>query len=615
MPTHSNKKIAPAGSVLRMYWAAVIRYPYHLIAAVIGILIIQAGYVLSPIYLSQFITQLAQLEPSPQNAAILLTPLFLYATLELLAWIGHRIEMLAGVRLTPKVMADLTNQAFSHLLHHSYQFFTSSFAGALTRRVTRYAHAFDKLYDSIAHSLGPALLYIVGIIIVLGTRSALLSVILLVWTVLFVFIQWWLIRWQQPLRRARAEEDSNVTAAVADSISNQTTIQLFSGNQYENGLVHNAARKWQNALTRVWMSEWWIYGTLGLFALAINVVLLWVALQYWQQGLLVVGDFVLIQAYVFRLMNHIWSIGREFRSIYTSIADAGEMVALLETPHEVTNKKGAKPLATKNGEVWFDDVSFRFGDGKNVLHQFNLRIAPGEKVALVGPSGAGKSTVTKLLLRLYDVDKGNINIDGQNIAEVTQDSVRDAIAFVPQEPILFHRTLMENIRYGRRDATDAEVIEAAKAAHCHEFIDALPQKYETYVGERGIKLSGGERQRVAIARAILKDAPILVLDEATSSLDSESEAYIQDALETLMEGKTVITVAHRLSTIMKMDRIVVMQGGAIVAMGTHLELIREQGLYQKLWSIQAGGFLGDGEKPKEITQEDTVPLAEEEEDQ
>jgi len=208
----------------------------------------------------------------------------------------------------------------------------------------------------------------------------------------------------------------------------------------------------------------------------------------------------------------------------------------------------------------------------------------------VGPSGAGKTTITKILLRLYDVSKGAIEIDGQNIAEVSQESLRNAIAFVPQEPILFHRTLMENIRYGRRGATDEEVIEASRKAHCDEFIGTLTEGYQTFVGERGVKLSGGERQRVAIARAILKDAPILVLDEATSSLDSESEALIQDALRTLMEGKTVIVIAHRLSTIMKMDRIVVIENGKMAAEGTHQDLLKRGGLYRKLWNIQAGGF-------------------------
>lgn len=241
-----------------------------------------------------------------------------------------------------------------------------------------------------------------------------------------------------------------------------------------------------------------------------------------------------------------------------------------------------------------DDVAFGFGSERSILQNYNLTINEGEKVALVGPSGAGKSTITKLLLRLYDVTGGTIRIDGQDIATVTQDSVREAIAFVPQEPILFHRTLMDNIRYGRRDATDGEVIEAAKKARCHDFITALPLGYDTFVGERGVKLSGGERQRVAIARALLKDAPILILDEATSSLDSESEALIQEALTVLMEGKTVVVIAHRLSTIMHMDRIIVMEKGDIAAQGTHDELLNSEGsLYHKLWSIQAGSFNAD----------------------
>jgi ABC-type multidrug transport system fused ATPase/permease subunit len=289
------------------------------------------------------------------------------------------------------------------------------------------------------------------------------------------------------------------------------------------------------------------------------------------------------------------AINRDLRRFYNALADASEMVEILEEPHGIQDVPGAKRLAVSGGMVEFRDVEFAFRDGSPVLHGFDLAIAPGEKIALVGPSGAGKSTVTKLLLRLYDVNSGAIEIDGQNIRTVTQDSLRENIGYVPQEPILFHRTLMENIRYGKRDATDAEVVEAAKQAHAHEFITSFPQGYETFVGERGVKLSGGERQRVAIARAILKNAPVLVLDEATSSLDSESEHYIQEALDTLMEGKTVIVIAHRLSTIMKMDRIVVMEQGRIVDEGTHDALLATDGLYRKLWSIQAGGFMGGEE--------------------
>ncbi|MEK7201173.1 MAG: ATP-binding cassette domain-containing protein, partial [Patescibacteria group bacterium] len=305
---------------------------------------------------------------------------------------------------------------------------------------------------------------------------------------------------------------------------------------------------------------------------------------------------VLIQVYILGLMNRVWDIGHTMRRLNDSFADASEMVDILETPHAVSDTAGAVPLAVSKGLIEFKEVVFNFNETRTVLDNLSLRIEPGEKVALVGPSGAGKTTITKLLLRLYNATGGSVLIDGQDIGKVTQDSLRQAIAFVPQEPSLFHRSLMDNIRYGRQDATDEEVIAAAKKAHCHEFIDALPEKYETHVGERGVKLSGGERQRVAIARAILKDAPILVLDEATSSLDSESESLIQDALRVLMEGKTVIVIAHRLSTIMKMDRIVVIEDGKIAADGTHDDLLKEGGLYHKLWSIQAGSFLADEEE-------------------
>ena len=327
--------------------------------------------------------------------------------------------------------------------------------------------------------------------------------------------------------------------------------------------------------------------------LIIQIVLFYIATIYWGRGELTVGDFVLMQAYLITTFNRLVSINRTLRRFYDALADAQEFVAILEEPHGIQDVPNAPQLVVPQGAVDFKDVTFHFNAQQPILKSLNLSIRPGEKVALVGPSGAGKSTITKLLLRFYDVSGGAIEIDGQEIAKVTQDSLREAIAFVPQEPILFHRTLMENIRYGRRDATDEEVIEAAKQAHCHEFILGLKYQYETYVGERGVKLSGGERQRVAIARAILKDAPILILDEATSSLDSESESLIQDSLKTLMQGKTVLVIAHRLSTIMNMDRIVVIEGGDIVADGTHQELLAQGGLYQKLWSIQAGGFLKD----------------------
>jgi len=321
-----------------------------------------------------------------------------------------------------------------------------------------------------------------------------------------------------------------------------------------------------------------------------EAVILYMAVKLWMQGSFTIGDFVFVQAYVLVLLERIWNLGRVMRNVYEAFSDAQEMVDILEKPYDVQDLKTAKNLKVGQAGIKFDEVTFYYNQTRLTLDHFDLTIKPKEKIALVGSSGAGKSTIVKLLMRFYDVTSGHILIDGQDIARVKQDSLRSQIAFVPQDPILFHRTLMENLRYGRRDASDEEVIEAAKKAKCHDFIQGLADGYDTFVGERGIKLSGGERQRVAIARAILKNAPILVLDEATSSLDSESEYLIQEALRELMKGKTVMVIAHRLSTIMQMDRIVVVEDGRVVDQGTHQELMSRAGIYQKLWKIQAGGF-------------------------
>jgi ATP-binding cassette subfamily B protein len=315
------------------------------------------------------------------------------------------------------------------------------------------------------------------------------------------------------------------------------------------------------------------------------------ALTAWQRGELSVGGVVLLQAYFLRLFDKLWDAGSNIRAVYEALADANEMTELLVHQHGIKDAPAADLLTGVKGAVTFDAVTFGYHSGAAVLKDFNLSIKAGERVALVGPSGGGKSTILKLIMRLYDIQQGSIRIDGKDISTVTQDSLRAALSFVPQDPILFHRSLAENIRYAKPDATDEEVIAAARLAHAHEFIERSQHGYQTLVGERGIKLSGGERQRIAIARALLKNAPILILDEATSSLDSESEMLIQDALHTLMAGRTTIVVAHRLSTIMQMDRIVVISGGGILEEGTHEELLKEhQGTYQKLWNIQAGGF-------------------------
>jgi ATP-binding cassette subfamily B protein len=401
------------------------------------------------------------------------------------------------------------------------------------------------------------------------------------------------LRWKLPLDRLRAEKDSAQVGALSDILTNSLNVLQFHGQKREQARFTEIVQETFLAWTRSWyVSEknWTIQGFINI---VLEAVLLGLAIWQWHIGKLTIGDFALLQGVTHTVTNRLWNLGRTLRSFFEALTDAGEMVETLKAPIDIQDRRDAKKLHVSKGQIEFDRVGFRYHTDLRTIENFSLTIQSGEKIALIGSSGAGKSTLTKLLLRFYDVTTGAIRIDHQDIRNVTQGSLREHISLVPQDPLLFHRSLLENIRYGKTDATKEEVMHAAKKAHCHEFIAKLPGGYGTLVGERGIKLSGGERQRVAIARAILKDAPILILDEATSSLDSESESLIQDALKVLMEGKTTIVIAHRLSTIMQMDRILVLAEGRIVDEGTHRELAKREGLYQKLWNIQAGGFLSE----------------------
>jgi len=316
------------------------------------------------------------------------------------------------------------------------------------------------------------------------------------------------------------------------------------------------------------------------------------AFYFWSEGKITAGDIALIQTVILNLYGFVFKLGQGIDDVMVALTDMVEVQEILDTPIEITDQPHAKPLHVTQGQITFNNLTFNYtGEGSDEIDNLNLNIKPGESIGLVGHSGAGKSTIVKLLLRFVDPTEGDIQIDNQNIREVTQESLRQSIAYVPQQPLLFHRTLRENIAYGKPNASMDEIIAASKQANAHEFIQSLPKQYDTLVGERGIKLSGGQRQRVAIARAILKDAPILLLDEATSSLDSKSEREIQAAIKNLIQGKTVIAIAHRLSTIQHLDRIVVLEKGKIIEEGNHTELLEAGGQYQELWSHQQGGFI------------------------
>lgn len=582
--------VAAPSVVLRRFARGVAQYPWLVLFSLLGPVLLQLVTLATPWYMREFFDLLVLPAGSvPQSAFMRI--IGIVAVLLVLAWGARRLRGWSQIYLEIQVMQALVAEAYEGLLRHSHNFFASQFSGTLTRRISKYRDAFETLYDVLTMTLIPLIVFIVGAAIILCMRNLTLGLVFAVWCAGVLWFQFKLAQWRQPLREFRTAQDSALMGALADGITNQSSIALFSGTHFERMRVGSVLDTWRKAIIRSWIADENIWTVQGLLMIVLNVGMLYGAYVYWTQGMLTVGDFVLIQAYVAGTFDQIFNINRDLRRVYDAFADAGEMTGILERPLDVRDAPTPVRIEQVRGAVAFDDVGFTYKANSPILSHFTLSIAPGEKIALVGPSGAGKSTITKLVLRLFDVSSGAVRIDGIDVRELAQDDLRGLIAFVPQDTALFHRTLMENIRYGKRDATDAEVIAAAHKAHCHEFIEKLPQGYDTFVGERGIKLSGGERQRIAVARALLKDAPILVLDEATSSLDSESEMLIQDALDVLMEGKTVIAIAHRLSTIMHMDRIVVIEGGAIADEGTHTELLAREGLYKKLWNIQAGGFI------------------------
>ncbi len=505
-------------------------------------------------------------------------------------------EKSVEAKYSPKAINELSNRLYQALAMHSYSFFSNNFSGSLVRKVQRTGMAFGTIVSILLYNGLQLVITIIVAVVLTYAKSPALSAVFIVWLALIFVFNYFFAKRFQVLREKRAKADSEATGALSDAITNSTNVLLFNGFEHERGLIDSTLFKLAGLRTRVWTYGVWSWQIQGIFIWVVEVIALLFLFSGWKAGRYSVGDFALVQLIIIQLANAVWSVGQSFRDWMEATADCKEMLDIINTPYEIVDVPGAKVLNATAGEIVFNKVKFNYNETRTVLPDFSLNIKPGEKIALVGSSGAGKSTIVKLLFRFYDVTAGKILIDGQNIAKVTQESLRNAISLVPQDPLLFHRSLMDNIRYGRRDATDEEVYAAAKKAHCHEFISALSDGYKTFVGERGIKLSGGERQRVAIARAILKNAPILVLDEATSSLDSESEMLIQQALEELMRDKTVIVIAHRLSTIAKMDRIIVMENGKIIDQGTHASLIKKRGgVYKKLWSIQAGGFIAEPE--------------------
>ncbi len=578
--------------VLKEYGRVAKKYWFALIVAIISTIVpIISASIIAPLFYKKFFDILTQganpLVATPELINIILFILLM----NVIAWISFRIYSFVIVHIQTGIMNNLRQDAYDYIIGHSYAFFSNTFSSSLVQKINRFMRSFERVTDRFFQEIIPIMVRVIGVCIVLWYIQPILTLAIVIWMVVFLLLSFVLSRWKIPYDINSAKVESLATATMADSLSNHATIQMFNRFSYESSLFGIANTTYTKALSAKWNVSNVIDAIQAVLNVATEFLIFYVAIKFWGMGMISVGTFVLIQIYIIGLMNNFWAWSRILRDLYEAFADAKEAVEIMKLSHGIKDAPHAKPLTVTSGAIDFKDIGFHFNEGSGVLNGIALNIKPGERVALIGPSGAGKSTMVRLLLRLYDIQKGSISIDGQDITHVTQGSLRESISFVPQDPILFHRSLKDNIKYGKTDATDEEVICAAKLAHCHEFIETLPNGYDTYVGERGIKLSGGERQRVAIARAILKNAPILVLDEATSSLDSHSEMLIQDALDVLMKDKTVVVIAHRLSTISKMNRIVVLDQGSIIEQGSHDELLRKNGLYAKLWSLQSQGFI------------------------
>ena len=562
----------------------------------IGLVLIAAAELALPIFAGQMIDSLA--DPArPRDAAAVDALKAFAAILGLgVALVVLRWGLFKGIiRFTLRMMSEVGRETFWRVQRFSTDWHANSFAGATVRKLSRGMWAFDMLNDTVLVALWPSLIVLVGATFLFGWHWPLMGLAVGAGTVLYVMVTVKLsLDYVTPATRRSNLWDSRLGGALADAVSCNPVVKAFGGESREDARFGRVLARWR---TRTWVT--WARATLtgvvqqGILMM-LRVAVIGLALLFWWQGAATLGDITFVLTAYGVINGYLRDIGHHVHNIQRSTSDLEELVAFHDEPLGVENRPGATEMAIVRGDIQFDQVRFCYPAlDRQVYDALSVRIPAGQRVGLVGRSGSGKTTFVKLVQRLYDLDGGCIAIDGQDIAAVTQESLRRQVAIVPQEPVLFHRSLADNIAYARPDATTMEIEAAARLAHADAFIERLPQRYATLVGERGVKLSGGERQRVAIARAFLANAPVLILDEATSSLDSESEALIQDAMQTLMRGRTTLVIAHRLSTVRELDRILVFDHGRIVEDGNHAGLLRlPGGNYRRLVERQAEG-LGD----------------------
>lgn len=514
-------------------------------------------------------------------------------------WIGsellHRLRGIVTIYTLPKMRAQIRETVFEYVKGHSHEYFSNQLAGNISRKISELPMACQTLVETLFYHFITVIVGNAIILVMMWEISPFFASILLAWLIFHVGITMLFFNRSNRLWEIHSATVSTLSGKVVDILNNIANMRIFSRRAYETEYLSQFQQEeTRKAKKAMWFTEWMYIG-FSVDGLLLMVGMLLTLIYGWAHQWVTLGDFAQIMMQAFWVLGWVWFISFQIMIVTREVGTINEALTLVKIPHDLIDKPNAKPIVISKGEIQFDKVSFAYRKNKYVFDNLNVVFHSGQKVGLVGFSGSGKSTLVNLILRFYDLQSGRILIDGQDIADSTQESLRAQIAMIPQDPSLFHRSLMENIRYGRLDASDEEVIAASKLAHAHEFIEKLDEGYASLVGERGIKLSGGQRQRIAIARAILKNAPILILDEATSSLDSVTEKLIQQSLHDLMRGRTTLVVAHRLSTLADMDRILVFDQGQIVEDGTQEDLLRRNGHFAMLWQQQSHGFLPMGE--------------------
>ena len=577
---------------LQLFWRYSNRYKLQrALATFFPVVAVTTNAIAAPYVLSLFIDKLQAGGITLANSWNLIA---IYAVLifagEVIIW---RLALYFTWTFQVNAQRDLFMVIFEKLSREDFNFHANRFGGSLVSQTTKIVGAFERFWDMIIWNILPMVTTIAGSIVTLAILGLWqYSIFLIIYAFLFGIVVIVGSRFLADRNRTEAAASNKTNGYLADTITNVSTVKAFGRERYEAAHALEHINNWRDASFRL---KWGVLGATSAFSTmyAIGAIIAFIfAVLGAQYGIATAGMVYLVFIYALNINRQLWEFNNITRTYNRVIGDAHEMTEILHKDFSLVDHSTKKLRVTK-GDVSFDNVAFTHdnGDGQTVFTDFNLSIPAGQRVGVVGHSGSGKTTLTRILLRFSDIDKGSIAIDAQDISKVTQESLHQSVAYVAQEPMLFHRSLRENIAYGRLNASDDDIIDAAKKAHAWEFISSLPDGLDTTVGERGVKLSGGQRQRIAIARAILKDAPILVLDEATSALDSESEKLIQASLTELMKDRTSIVIAHRLSTIQKMDRIIVLEDGKIIEDGTHAQLLKQKGTYAQLWAHQSGGFI------------------------